>query len=98
MDGNIIIITLLLIIHFVTIVCWWLMTYILNRYTTFSFGTVTFGDIIDETSVLAYIPFLNIGYGIISLIIIALYFMISWIISLLRLDIIWEKIRNIKIK
>jgi DMSO/TMAO reductase YedYZ heme-binding membrane subunit len=74
------------------------MTYILNRYTTFYFGTVTFGDIIDETSVLAYIPFLNIGCGIISLIIITLYFMISWIISLLRLDIIWEKIRNIKIK
>lgn len=94
MNENIIITTLLVIIHFVTIVCWWFMTWFLNRYTTFSYETVTFGDIIDETCILAYIPIINIVWGIIELIVIALYSLIYW----LRLDIIWEKIRDIKIK
>ena len=98
MNENIIIITLLVIIYFVTILCWWFMTYFLNRDSTFAYGTVTLGDIIDETCPVAYIPFANIICGIIALIVIALGYMIVLIILGLRLDLIWEKIRNIKIK
>lgn len=98
MNENIIIITSLVIIYFVTILCWWFMTYFLNRDSTFAYGTVTLGDIIDETCALAYIPLFNIICGIISLIIIALCYTIVIIIAGLHLDTIWEKIRKIKIK
>ena len=59
MNENIIIITLSVIIYFVTILCWWFMTYFLNRDSTFAYGTVTLGDNIDETYAIAYIPLFN---------------------------------------
>lgn len=98
MNENIIIITLSVIIYFVTILCWWFMTYFLDRDSTFVYGTVTLGDIIDETCAIAYIPLFNTICGIISLIIIVLCYTINTITTRLHLDIIWEKIRNIKIK
>ena len=54
----------------------------------------TFGDILDETEGFYYIPIFNTIIAIIYLFILVL----EIIVVLLKLDVFWNKIKNIKIK
>lgn len=88
---------LIILIYIITVFGWWSGTYI-----QFSYKIRTFGDILDLTDGLAYIPFVNtIGgvlYACIFGIICVLSYTIAHIIAWLKLEQLWERIRNIKIK
>lgn len=90
-------ILLIILIYIITVFGWWLWTYF-----QFSYKIHTFGDILDLTDGFAYIPFVNTIGGVVLVcifgIICVLSYTIAHIIAWLKLEQLWERIRNIKIK
>lgn len=90
-------ILLIILIYIITVFGWWLCTYI-----QFSYRIHTFGDIVDLTNGFAYIPFVNTIVGVLLAcifgVICILSYVIAHIIAGLKLEELWERIRNIKIK
>lgn len=90
-------ILLIILIYILTVFGWWLWTYL-----QFSYRIHTFGDILDLTNGFAYIPFVNTIGGVLLAcifgIICVLSYTIAHIIAWLKLEQLWERIRNIQIK
>lgn len=90
-------ILLIILIYILTVFGWWLYTYI-----QFDYKIHTFGDILDLTDGFAYIPIVNTIAGVLLAcifgIICVLSYTIAHIIAWLKLEQLWERIRNIKIK
>lgn len=82
-------ITILILIYLVSLVAYLIICYRDNKFAIF-----TVGDLIDSTKFFMWFPFVNT----ISLIMLAIIIMIAKIANLLKLSLLWEKFRNIKIK
>ena len=90
-------ILLIILIYILTVFGWWLWTYL-----QFSYTIHTFGDILDLTNAFGYIPFVNTIAGVVLVCIFGVIYVLSYtiehIIAWLKLEQLWERIRNIKIK
>lgn len=91
-------ILLIILIYIITVFGWWLWTYFQFSYKKIH----TFGDILDLTNGFAYIPFINTIAGVVLVCIFGMIYVLSYtiehIIAWLKLEQLWERIRNIKIK
>lgn len=82
-------IAIFILIYLMSLVIYLIVCYKDNKYSI-----VTVGDLIDKTVLFMWFPFVNT----ITLIIFGFLIMIDKIIKLLKLSVLWEKFRNIKIK
>ena len=82
-------IIIFILIYLVSLVIHLIICYRDNKYTIFKVG-----DLIDKMDGLSWFPILNT----IVLIIIGIAIMALIIAKLLKLSVLWEKFRNIKIK
>lgn len=81
--------TIFILIYLVSLVTYLIVCYRDNKYAIF-----TVGDLIDRTEFFMWFPFVNT----IALILLGIVIMIVKIANLLKLSVLWEKFRNIKIK
>lgn len=82
-------IAIFILIYLVSLVIYLIVCYSDNKYAIF-----TVGDLIDKTEFFMWFPLINT----IALILFGIGFMVTKITNLLKLPVLWEKFRNIKLK
>lgn len=82
-------IIILILIYLVSLVTFLIVCYRENKNAIFKVG-----DLLDNTEFFMWIPLINTG----TLIIFGILMMITKITNLLKLSVLWNKFRNIKIK
>jgi hypothetical protein len=82
-------ITIFILIYLVSLLIYLIVCYRENKYAIF-----TVGDLIDNTEFFVWIPLINT----VTLILFGILIMITKITNLLKLSVLWEKFRNIKLK
>lgn len=75
-----------ILVYLISVSLWLILCYYYNEETIY-----TIGDLLDETGGFMWCPFINTG----SIIVFCLYI---GIIELSKLNILWKKFRNIKIR
>ena len=76
----------------ITTIAWIIWVYIEERHQLYDIG-----DLIDKTEFFMWFPIINTATLIGFILILCFYKILNKILALLKLDVLWEKFRNIKL-
>lgn len=85
-------ITICILIWLITTIAWIIWVYIEERHQLYDIG-----DLIDKTEFFMWFPIINTATLIGFILILCFYKILNKILALLKLDVLWEKFRNIKL-
>ena len=85
-------ITTCILIWLITTIAWIIWVYIEERHQLYDIG-----DLIDKTEFFMWFPIINTATLIGFILILCFYKILNKILALLKLDVLWEKFRNIKL-